>query len=122
MSRVATLKGRSFAGFPFRKDFPYMPTVNYHLVKIRQSGLQHYLHRFLLEMGPSRDHACLDEGGGGRADGRWEAGMNQVNGFFLVLVAGLSVSLAVAALECACTRSWTVKIRSGRDVDNYLSR
>ncbi len=103
---IRKLRGQITTSLPFRKGFPYLPTVDYHLTRMRQAGIIDRL-RNKYKLGSAHEGSweqfCGSSSRGD--DGRWEAGMDNTKSFFLLLLAGSAVSLAVAAVECLFTRS-----------------
>ena len=56
------LKGKTHVGIPFRRDFPYLRTVEYHLVKMRDSGLLKRLYEEWFLSGMTKDYLCSVDG------------------------------------------------------------
>ena len=93
-----------YLGMPFSRSFPYMKTVDLHLLRMEERGVMR------------RWQAVYDGGGGGGGDldcskdedeeeeEQWNAGLDSTVAFFALLAAGAAASLAAAAGEAAVAR------------------
>ena len=93
----------AYLGMPFSRSFPYMKTVDLHLLRMEERGVMR------------RWQAVYDGGGGGGGDldcskdeeeeeEHWNAGLDSTVAFFALLAAGAAASLAAAAGEAAVAR------------------
>ncbi len=88
-----------YAGIPFRKHFPFMKSVNYHLNKMTVSGvLDHIYQPYMKSFEKARKLVCSSAEAAGQGD-KWKVGLHDTMGFFLLLLLGGLIGVCIVVCE-----------------------